>query len=210
MSVHARTLERSDVPSATVRTTRIRCIVVDDHPAVRAGVRELLALEPGLVVLDTFVTAEAALAFAERTPVDVAVVDYQLGARSGLWLCRRLRALADEPAVVMYSAFSDWLLSAACVVAGASALVSKTALGPELAACIREAVAGERRLPRVAPALAESIGRRLDAEEQAVFGMTLSGVSETEIARTLRMRDTELDATLWAMLRKLERVGEDQ
>jgi DNA-binding NarL/FixJ family response regulator len=194
---------------ARSETTRVRCIVVDDHPAVRTGLRELLAIEPGLVVLDAFATAESALSFAERHRVDVAVVDYQLGGRSGLWLSRRLNALPDPPAVLIYSAFSDWLLAAACVVAEASGLVSKTVLGGELAERIRDAAGGRRSLPVVAPALAEVLRRRLDAEEQAIYGMLASGIATEEISRTLRIPPGEIDATLWAMLRKLERVERD-
>ena len=37
--------------------------------------------------------AEAAMSLAEREPIDVAVVDYQLGSRSGLWLSRMLKRL---------------------------------------------------------------------------------------------------------------------
>ena len=191
---------------AEPETARIRCIVVDDHPAVRTGLRELLAIEPGLMVLDSFSTAESALSFAERHQIDVAIVDYQLGGRSGLWLSRRMQGLPDPPAVVIYSAFSDWLLAAACVVAQASGLVSKTVLGDELAVRIREAAAGARRLPVVAPALSEMLRRRFDADEQAIYGMLASGISADEISHTLRMRPDDLDATLWNMLRKLERV----
>jgi DNA-binding NarL/FixJ family response regulator len=108
--------------------------------------------------------------------------------------------------VLIYSAFSDWLLSAACVVAEASGLVSKTALGSELGTRIREAAAGTRRPPSLAPTLAEAIGRRLDAQEQAIFGMLAAGHSPADAAQTLRMRPTDVDATLWEMLRKLERV----
>lgn len=190
-------------------STRIRVVVVDDHPAVRAGVRDLLALQPDLEVLADFDKAVTALSFAERNAVDVAVVDYQLGGRSGLWLSRRLRQLDDPPAVLIYSAFSDWLLAAACVVAGACGLVSKTELGDELAARIREAAAGESRLPEVAPELADCVRRRFDAEEQSIFAMMLAQVPGDEISRVLRLRDRKLDETLWAMLSKLERVGGD-
>jgi DNA-binding NarL/FixJ family response regulator len=197
--------------AAAPGTARIRCIVVDDHPAVRTGLRELLAIEPGLMVLEAFSTAESALGFAEGHEIDVAIVDYQLGGRSGLWLSRRLQELSDPPAVLIYSAFSDWLLSAACVVAQASGLVSKTVLGDELAMRIREAAAGARRLPVVAPALSEMLRRRFDPDEQAIYGMLASGISADEISRTLRMRPGDVDATLWTMLRKLERVerGDD-
>lgn len=184
----------------------IRCMLVDDHPAVRLGLRELLAIEPGLEVLDAFATAEAALAFAERSALDVAVVDYQLEGRSGLWLSRKLKRLADAPAVVIYSAYSDYLLAAACVVAEANGLVSKAALGTDLCERIREAASGVTRLPIVPPSLADSMRRRLDPEEQAIFGMMLAGICNVEIGRTLSLSHGELDARQWAMLRKLERL----
>jgi DNA-binding NarL/FixJ family response regulator len=184
----------------------IRCMLVDDHPAVRLGLRELLADEPGFEVLDAFASAEAALAFAERTRVDVAVVDYQLGGRSGLWLSRKLKRLPDAPAVVIYSAYSDYLLAAACVVAEANGLVSKAALGTQLCERIREAADGRTHLPMVPPSLADSMRRRLDSEEQAIFGMMLAGMSSVEIGRTLSLGRGELEARQWAMLRKLERL----
>ncbi len=70
--------------AASAKLTPIRCLSVDGHPAVRLGLRELLVAEPGFEVLDAFATAETAVAFAERTRVDVAVVDYQPGWAVGL------------------------------------------------------------------------------------------------------------------------------
>ena len=52
----------------------LRCLVVDDHPAILAGLRGLLCTEPDLDVVDALDSAEAALDVAERTPLDVAIV----------------------------------------------------------------------------------------------------------------------------------------
>jgi two-component system, NarL family, response regulator DevR len=196
---------KSSVPAGGTLTP-IRCLLVDDHPAVRVGLRELLAAEPGFEVLDALATAEAAVAFAERTRVDVAIVDYQLGGRSGLWVSRKLKRLPHPPAVLIYSAFSDYLLAAACVVAQADGLVSKAALGSDLCDRIREAARGVTRLPLVPPALADSMRRRLDPEEQSIFGLLQAGIATEEIARTLNLGHGELEARLWTMLRKLERL----
>ncbi len=184
----------------------IRCLVVDDHPAILAGLRDLLAAEPDMEVLDALASAEAAAEVAERAPVDVAIVDYQLGGRSGLWLSRRLKRLPDPPAVLIYSAFSDYLLAAASVVAQADGLLSKAALGSDLYECIRQVAAGVSHLPMVPPALADGLRRRFDAEEQAIFGLLLAGIPTDEISGTLGLTDGELDARQWAMLRKLERL----
>ncbi|MGB0094677.1 MAG: response regulator transcription factor [Solirubrobacteraceae bacterium] len=189
-----------------LKDTSIRCLLVDDHPAIRVGLRELLAAEPGLVVCDAVSSAEAALAVAERSPVDVAVVDYQLEGRSGLWLSRMLKGLVDPPAVLVYSAFSDYLLGAACVVAQADGMVSKAALGSELCDRVRDVAAGRMCLPVVPPVLAERLRFRLDPSEQAIFGLLSAGIPVPEIGQTLGLAPDELDAMLWSMLSKLERI----
>jgi two-component system response regulator DevR len=196
----------SDSTPAGATVSPIRCLLVDDHPAVRVGLRELLAAEPGFEVLEALATAEAAVAFAEGSRVDVAVVDYQLGGRSGLWVSRKLKRLPHPPAVLIYSAFSDYLLASACVVAQADGLVSKAALGADLCDRIREAARGVSRLPMVPPSLADSMRRRLDPEEQAIFGLLQAGIATVEIGRTLGLAHGELEARLWGMLRKLERL----
>jgi DNA-binding NarL/FixJ family response regulator len=188
------------------RNVPIRCLVVDDHPAIRAGLRDLLAAEPDLEVTDAVASAEAGAAVAERAPIDVAIVDYQLPGRSGLWLSRKLKRLPHPPAVLVYSAFSDYLLAAACVVAEADGLLSKAALGADLYDRIRQVASGVSRLPMVPPALADSMRRRLDSEEQAIFGLLLARVPSEEIGRTLGLSRAELESRQWAMLRKLERL----
>lgn len=184
----------------------IRCLVVDDHPPIRLGLCQLLAAEPSFEVAEVVGSAEAAIAFAERARVDVAIVDYQLDGRSGLWLSRKLKRLPAPPAVLVYSAFSDYLLGAACVVAEADGMVSKTALGSDLCEHIREAARGVTCLPMVPPVLADRLRSRFDPEEQAVFGMMSARIPVEEIGRTLGLAHGELEATLCAMLRKLERI----
>jgi DNA-binding NarL/FixJ family response regulator len=184
----------------------IRCIVVDDHPAVRLGLAELLTAEPDFLMLDSFQTAEAAFAFAQGTPIDAAVVDYQLGGRSGLWCSRKLKSLPDPPAVLIYSAFSDHLLAAASVAARADGLVSKASLGSELCDQIRRAAHGDSQLPLVPPAVADSLRHRLDPTEQAIYGMMFARTADPEIAATLGLTADELEARSWMMLRKLERI----
>jgi DNA-binding NarL/FixJ family response regulator len=58
-------------------------------------------------------TAEAGLEVAEHQPVDVAVVDYQLGGRNGLWLSRKLKRLPERPAVLIYWGYTEGVLAGA-------------------------------------------------------------------------------------------------
>lgn len=182
----------------------LRVLVVDDHPAVRVGVQQLLDEQPDLSVVDAVASAEAAYAAAERQPVDVVVADYQLGGRSGLWLSRRIKRLARAPRVLILSAYSDGPLAAACVVAEADGLLGKTAVGDELCDAVRVVAAGGTRLPLVAPALADAMRRRLNPQDQAIFGLLLAGCDRREVAATLRLTEDEVDARMWGMLGELE------
>lgn len=184
----------------------IRCLLVDDHPAIRLGLRELLEEDPGFTVLDSLSTAESGLAFAERATVDVAVLDYQLGGHSGLWLCRKLKQLPDPPAVLIYTAYSDSLLAAASVVAQADGLISKGSLGVELCRRIREVHRGVTQAPLLPPSLAASLRRRLDETEQAIYGLMLASFTLDEVARTLGLSGEELERRRSAMMGKLERA----
>jgi DNA-binding NarL/FixJ family response regulator len=183
---------------------RTRLLVVDDHPAVRAGLGKLLADEADFEVVAALASAEAGIEVAQREPIDVALIDYQLGGRNGLWLSRKLKRLPRPPAVLIYSAYTDTVLAAAGVVAEADAIVSKGGLGTELCQTVRDVAAGRRHLPPLPPRLAESLRRRLDAEEQTIFGMLLAGIKLAEIATTLDLSPAELESRLGGLLRRLE------
>ena len=183
---------------------RLDLLVVDDHPAVRRGLQQLLDDQPDFQVTALCSTAERAVALAERMRIDVAVVDYHLGGRDGLWVSRKLAELPHPTRVVIYSAYANDHLAARCVVAGVDALLNKGGLGSELCDAIRAVAAGRRLLPRVPQPLAEMLRRRLDEVEQPIFGMLLAGISRAEIGSTLSLTRDQLASREAEMLRKLQ------
>src|SRR5207245_7089291 len=84
---------------------QVRLMVVDDHPAVRWGLEQLLEAQRDFSVGAVCISAEGVLARAQAEPVDVAIVDYSLGGRNGLWLCRQLKRPPQPPRVITFSAF---------------------------------------------------------------------------------------------------------
>jgi DNA-binding NarL/FixJ family response regulator len=184
----------------------LRLLVVDDHPAVLSGLRQLLDDQADFEVAAAVATADEALAVAEREPIDVAVVDYQLGERNGLWVSRKLKRLPEPPGVLIYSAYTDGVLASAAVVAEADAIFSKGGLGSELCEAIRKVARGLQLLPPVPEWLGDALRRRLDHEEQAIFGLLLAGIKTPQIAGTLDLTEAALESRLWLMLRKLEAV----
>lgn len=207
-------VEHRDLDSGNERRTvaslgRLRLLVADDHEAVRRGLQELFEGQPDFEVVASAACAEQAMVVAERTMPDVAVVDYQLGDRSGLWLSRKLKRLSRPPIVVIYSAYADPWLAAAAVVAEADTLLSKAGLGSELCDAIRSVAAGRLVMPLLPWQLGDVVRRRLDSEQQAIYGMLLAGIAREEVAKTLGISAAGLDSRLWQMLHALERLDAD-
>jgi len=74
----------------------LRCVIVDDNPAVLRAASDLLEGQ-GLTVVGVAATCEAALALRDEQDPDVMLVDIDLGEESGFELARRLVERADPP-----------------------------------------------------------------------------------------------------------------
>jgi DNA-binding NarL/FixJ family response regulator len=191
--------QRADLPRHLIRV-----LVLDDHPAVRWGLVQLLEDRPDFDVAAVATTAETAIGQAEHEQVDVAVVDYHLGGRNGLWVTRKLKALSRPPRVVIFSAFANDHLAASCAVAGVDALLSKGSLGSELCDAIRAVAHGRRLLPRVPAPMVGMLRERLEDDERLTFDMLLAGVPRKDIGQALGIEDDELVSRETSILAKLE------
>jgi DNA-binding NarL/FixJ family response regulator len=193
-------LREHDLPRAG--NAPIRVLLVDDHPAVRLGVRRLLDDEADMLVLDDVSGTGQALARATLRP-DVVVIDYHLGGRDGLWLTIRLTELEHPPRVLIYSAFADGLLSIAAIAAGADGLLNKGALGEELPIAIRRLAGGRNHLPAIDETLARALRSQLAPEDQAILGMLVHGTPVPQIEDTLNLTGRQLAARRAGILRTL-------
>jgi DNA-binding NarL/FixJ family response regulator len=177
-------------------------VIVDDHAAVRAGVAALLAAELDLAVAATVATAAEAETECGHHQPDVLVADYHLPDIDGLSLCLRLEA-RDGPPVVLYSAFADEHLGVLAIVAGARAMVAKSADPIELVAAVRAVADHGRPLNAPGSAALQAAGAQLDPDDLPVLGMLTAGMEPPEIAGTLGIREDWLTARRWAMLKRL-------
>ena len=195
-------VDRDSAPDSQRR--QIRLMVVDDHPAVRLGMVQLLEGQRDFSIEVVCIDAEGAVAEAELLGIDVAIVDYHLGGRNGLWACRRLKQMAEPPRVIIYSAFANDHLATCCVLAGADGVLNKGSLGSELCDAVRSVARGRRVLPKPSQPMADMLRRRLNDTEQAIFGMLMAGIPRFEIGQTLGMSARELSSREAVMLRQLE------
>ena len=187
--------------------TPVRVIVVDDHHAVREGLRAMLQAEPDLDPVGSVATARDALALARRARPDVVVLDYHLPDQDGLSLCLRLKTAHAVPAALLYTAFADEQLVPPAIIAGADAVVSKAADPDALCEAVRALAGGLTRLPAIAPAAMRSAAARLDTDDLPILGMLAHGTPSAEIAATLQIAEPWLTTRRWAMLERLTRAS---
>jgi DNA-binding NarL/FixJ family response regulator len=178
----------------------IRVLVVDDHSAVRLGLGGLLEDRSDMEVVATAASAREALADTTRVAPDVAVVDYHLGDGDGLSLCRAMKRLPRPPRVLLYSAYADGSLTAAAVVAGADAVISKGTLGEEVVRTVRVLAHGRRAIPPIPRAVQRSLRARLEPTDQSILGMLLQGITPSEIADVLGISPSRLESRRAAMV----------
>jgi DNA-binding NarL/FixJ family response regulator len=182
----------------------VSVLVVDDHPALRAGLKQLLDQEAGYRLIGA-VSSEAELAIAlERDRPDVVVMDYALTRGDGLSACFRLKQRPDPPGVVLYSAYVDDVFAVPATLAQADAIVSKNDPVEVLLTAIDAAAAGESRVPSPDPELIEAASARLEAEDLPIVGMLFARVRVDDIATTLGVESREVRA------RALRIIGEMQ
>ena len=184
----------------------IRVLVVDDHTAVRIGLGGLLEDRSDIEVVATAASAREALADAARVAPDVAVVDFHLGDGDGLTLCRAMKRLPRPPRVLVYSAYADGPLTAAAVVAGADAVLSKGTLGEEVVRTIRTLAHGRRAIPPIPRAVLRSLRARLEPADQSILGMLIQGITPSEVASVLRISQSRLESRRAAIVHALMAV----
>jgi DNA-binding NarL/FixJ family response regulator len=182
----------------------IRVIVVDDHPALRAGLQTVLNSEPGIVCAGESSGDEESLwPLLRRVAPDVVLLDYHLPGADGLKLCRRLKRGVPAPGVLLYSAYADSSMVVPAILAGADGLLNKSAPAPELYDALRAVSRGDRVLPPVPRELLEAAGQRVDQTDLPILAMMVDGVPLGEIAEALREPVRDVSRRLDGMIERL-------
>jgi two-component system, NarL family, invasion response regulator UvrY len=109
----------------------LKILVVDDHFAIREGVRALFSATPGAVVVAASTAHDALKAFRSDRP-DVVVTDINLPDASGLELLVKVLIEDQTARIVIFTADATPELATRTLAAGALGYVSKAAPVHEL------------------------------------------------------------------------------
>ena len=187
----------------------IRVVIADDHPVVRAGLRALFELEPGITVVADAATPDEALDAVRQHDPDVVLMDLQFGLpETGADATRRIRALEAPPYVLVLTNYDTDGDIIGAIEAGASGYLLKDAPPHELVAALRAAAAGESAL---APAIAGRLLDRLRApavalsrREIEVLERVAAGRSNSQIAEVLFVSEATVKSHLVHVFSKLD------
>ncbi len=171
----------------------IRVAVVDDHPALRAGLQTVLRSEPGLVFAgESSGDAQTLWPLLQRVRPDVILLDYHLPKGDGLQLCYRIMQEVPAPRVIIFSAYASPELVVPARLAKAGAIMNKGIGARELFEGIRRVSAGEDLLGDLSATALRDANARLRESDRALVGMLLDGVTESEAAQTLRLASRDV------------------
>ncbi len=174
----------------------IRILVVDDHPIVRLGIRQMIGAEPDLEICAEAESAQEALQLAKRFEPELALVDLSLAQGTALGLIRRLGEAAADLKVLVLSMHDETLFAERVLRAGARGYIMKQAAIEGLVGAIRRVAAGDvyvsgrmtqrvlERLRDTASGPVDLVGALTDRELE-VFDLIGHGRSTAAIAREL-------------------------
>jgi DNA-binding NarL/FixJ family response regulator len=194
-------------PSDSIHRRPIRLLLVDDHPVMRAGLANLLAMSGDFAIVGQADDGTAALQMWGTLAPDVCLLDVSMSGMDGIETLRRLRALDPSARVLMLTSSEAAEDLHYALQAGAAGYVTKTVRHDELTAAIREVHAGRRAIGRAVER--HTLGGRpaaglLSPREMEVLGFLRHGYTNAEIGRLLGISERTARAHVAAIMAALD------
>ncbi|MFE0426928.1 response regulator [Streptomyces sp. NPDC058953] len=216
MSTHAEAAAVPPPPEGALPPVRV--LVADDEAMIRAGVRAVLAADPGIEVVAEAADGRTAVEPALRHRPDVALLDIRMPGIDGLRAAEELRRAAPDVALIVLTTFSEDEYIARALAAGAGGFLLKSGDPRELLTGVRAVADGAAFLsPAVARRVIDRLGgdrmsraaearRRLaplTPRESQVVALVGAGMSNGEIAARLHVVEGTVKTHVSAVLARL-------
>ena len=193
---------------------RVRVMVVDDHPVMRSGLRDVLEASGRFEVVGQAGDGEEAVTIAPELNPQVIVMDVIMPNKNGIDACREIMELLPETRVMMLTASTEEDAVIEAIAAGATGYLQKYSPAEELVGAVLDVAEGRLRIPdkvvREVFALLRSGGlsprrgsNRLTALERDTLTLFASGRSYVEIAQERGNSTVTVRNTLYRVQDKL-------
>ena len=195
-----------------------KILLVEDHEAVREGIKLLLQGQPDFQIVGDVATPPHAYEIVDRVQPEVALVSQDLSGISGAAITRELMRRRPRLRVIMFATRSDEDAVRVALAAGAAGYVLRRQPSAQLFESIREVTQGHTYLaPRVASLVVQDHLRlhrgepaeagpcdKLSRRERDVFDLLVRGHSNQRISRLLGISIKTVETHRTHVLKKLD------
>jgi two-component system nitrate/nitrite response regulator NarL len=191
---------------------QIRILLVDDHSLFRDSLGRLLEAEPDFRIVATCSTTREALALVDREPVDIVLLDHDLGDDQGSAILEQLKTRHPDMRILMVTAGMDDAGTLHAFQTGASGIFLKHSPPAQLVEAIHRVMKGEMWLDSRAvrslvsgvtvKAEVEQAPKSLSPRERSVLKAVFEGLTNKEIAGNLQVSESSVKAVLQQLFDK--------
>ena len=198
-----------------VSASRIRVMVVDDHPIMRNGLRDTLEASGRFEVVGLAEDGDEAVRTVEGLQPQVIVMDVIMPNKDGVDACREIMELLPDTRVLMLTASSEMDAVIEAVAAGATGYLQKYSRPEELVEAVVDVAEGRLRIPdevvrevfamvrRDREDVSNRASDRLTALERETLALFDGGRSYAEIAEARGKSSVTIRNTLYRIQDKL-------
>jgi DNA-binding NarL/FixJ family response regulator len=193
----------------------IRVILADDHPIVRAGIREALKQLPGVEVVGEASDGREAIKLVESALPDVVFMDISMPGLNGLEVTERIIKNFPKVRVIILSRHDNEEYYWRALRVGASGYLLKNAVITELKSALQRVAGGEiylsreisarlrNKLPLDQMARARSPMEQLSERQREILQLIAEGKTTKEIALTLELSAKTVEYHRMQLMRRL-------
>ncbi len=189
----------------------VAVLIVDDHALFRESVARLLEAEGDLSVAGTCGTIEEALQILASTPVDVVLLDLDLGTRNGIEFAPLARRQGFQGKILVVTAGVQREEASRLIRQGVAGIFMKHDSAARLTGGIRDVHAGKVWMDqRVLQSALETPDDReavrtvapFTDRERAVLSLVFEGLANKEIADRISVSESSVKGTLQQLFMK--------
>jgi two-component system response regulator NreC len=192
----------------------VTVLLVDDHPIIRQGLRNLIAGAGDLQVIGEAADGIEALREIELRKPDIVLIDLMMPNLNGFEVLSQVRKLSPATRPIVFSMHGAEPYVVQALRAGAQGYVLKDAGPGEVVAAIRSVMRGDRYLSEPLRSRLEASTARVEdvpldshdsltTRELEVLQMTAEGRSSAEIGKILGISPRTVEIHRGNLMRKL-------